>query len=210
MAKLYLSLEGNPVKEFRLTRHRTSIGRRSSNDIQIDNLAVSGEHAVLELVGQIYFIEDQKSTNGTSVNGEKIKRHPLRDGDEIKIGKYSIKFWREAAAEMTGTDFERTMILHAAPQAQVKTSAEPTAVVRVLTGANAGRELVLTKNVTTLGKAGLQVSVINRRGLDYFLAHVEGAKRPIVNGREIGESPHQLIEEDLIEILGIRMAFFYR
>ena len=210
MAKLFLSLDGNPVKEFRLTRHRTSIGRRSSNDIQIDNLAVSGEHAVLELVGQIYFIEDQKSTNGTSVNGEKIQRHPLRDGDEIKIGKYSLKFWREAGAEANGTDFERTMILHATPQSQVKVGAEQTAVVRVLTGANAGRELVLTKNTTTLGKAGVQVSVINRRGLDYFLAHVEGAKRPVVNGREIGEQPHQLIEEDLIDILGVRMAFFYR
>lgn len=210
MAKLFLSLEGNPVKEFRLTRHRTSIGRRSSNDIQIDNLAVSGEHAVLELVGQIYFIEDQKSTNGTSVNGEKIQRHPLRDGDEVKIGKYSLKFWREAAAEATGTDLERTMILHATPQLQGNAGTAQTAVVRVLTGVNAGRELVLTKKTTTLGKAGVQVSVINRHGLDYFLTHIEGAKRPVVNGRAIGEQPHQLIEEDLIEILGIRMAFFYR
>ena len=210
MAKLYLSLEGNPVKEFRLTRHRTSIGRRSSNDIQIDNLAVSGEHAVLNLVGQIYFIEDQKSTNGTMVNGEKIQRQPLRDGDEIKIGKYSFKFWREAVADTSGTDFERTMILQANSQPQLKASAEPMAVVRVLTGSNAGRELVLSKDMTTLGKVGLQVSAINRRGLDFFLSHVDGAKRPVVNGREIGETPHQLIEEDLIEILGIRMAFFYR
>ncbi|QLI80227.1 FHA domain-containing protein [Chitinibacter fontanus] len=222
MAKLFLSLDGNPVKEFRLTRARTSIGRRPNNDIQIDNLAVSGQHAVVEVVGQIYFVEDLGSTNGTLLNGEKITRHPLKSGDELTIGKYSITFWREPAVAAKQEEFEKTMVMQApaVPVASMATkpvkSAKPmpenapVAVIRVLTGNNAGREMVLNKNVTSLGKAGLQVVAFTKRGNDFYITHVEGEQRPLVNSREISEKPQLLMEEDLIEVMGIRMAFFFR
>ncbi|WP_373975903.1 FHA domain-containing protein [Chitinibacter sp. SCUT-21] len=218
MAKLFLSLEGNPVKEFRLTRSRTTIGRRPNNDIQIDNLAVSGLHAVIEVVGQIYFIEDMQSTNGTLLNGEKLSRHPLKSGDDITIGKYKITFWREPAVAAKQEEFEKTMVMAAPQVANVTSKNEPApqttggvvAVIRVLTGTNAGREMVLNKNVTSLGKTGLQVVAFTRKGNDYYITHVEGERRPLVNSREVGVKPQQLQEEDLIEVMGIRMAFFFR
>ncbi|KAF0813971.1 Oxoglutarate dehydrogenase inhibitor [Andreprevotia sp. IGB-42] len=224
MAKLLLCLDGAVVKEFRLTRDRFTVGRRPNNDIQIDNLAVSGEHAALLTVGGDVFVEDLDSTNGTLVNGKPTRRQLLQDGDEITIGKYVLKFWREnAASGDSGTDFEKTMMLRvpptipappapspAAARAPAAASAEPVraGVIKVLTGANSGRELLLTKNLTTLGKAGVQVAVITRRPLGYFITHVEGEQTPKVNGSQIGQSPRKLEEEDLIELLGVQMAFF--
>jgi pSer/pThr/pTyr-binding forkhead associated (FHA) protein len=216
MAKLFLSLDGNPVKEFRLTRSRTTIGRRPNNDIQIDNLAVSGLHAVVEVLGQIYFVEDMQSTNGTLLNGEKITRHPLKSGDELTIGKYTIAFWREPAVAARQDEFEKTMVMQApagvAAHKVADSAAEPArqAVIRVLTGNNAGREMLLSKNVTSLGKAGLQIVAFSRRGHDFYITHVEGEQLPLVNSREISEKPQHLMEEDLIEVMGIRMAFFFR
>ncbi|WP_035060221.1 FHA domain-containing protein [Andreprevotia chitinilytica] len=233
MAKLLLCLEGNVIKEFRLNRDRFTIGRRANNDLQIDNLAVSGEHAAITTVGRDVFVEDLDSTNGTILNGSPVKRQLLQDGDEVTIGKYVIKFWKEAqdapGSATEGTDFEKTMMLRAppgggaaAPPKPVQQPAAPQAaaapqapaepvklgVVKVLTGANAGRELPLTKNLTTLGKAGVQVAVITRRPQGYFITHVEGATTPRVNGTEIGNAARQLNEEDLIELLGVQMAFF--
>jgi len=111
MAKLILSIEGETLKEIPLTKGRTTIGRKPQNDIQIDNLAISGEHAVLALVGNDAFIEDINSTNGTFVNGQQVKKQLLQNGDSIELGKYSLKYVSEAAQSAPGMDFEKTMIL---------------------------------------------------------------------------------------------------
>ncbi|QKJ65508.1 FHA domain-containing protein [Deefgea piscis] len=199
MAKLVLSFEGKPVKEFNLSAQRTLIGRRSNNAIHIDHLAVSGVHAVLECIGDHYFIEDQQSTNGTSVNGKKIKRHALNHGDEIKIAKYRLQFISD-----------RQLPRQQSALIEPTQSIPKQAVIRVLTGANAGRELLLNKERNTLGKVGQQVAVISRREQGFFIAHSEGQQRPVVNGRPLEVAELRLNEEDLIEILGIRMAFFFR
>ena len=73
MAKLHFLLDGNPMGEFELDKERITIGRRPSNQIHIDNLAVSGEHAVIVTIGNDSFLEDLNSTNGTMVNGKAIK-----------------------------------------------------------------------------------------------------------------------------------------
>jgi len=226
MAKVLLCLEGAVIKEFRLTRDRTSIGRRPSNDIQIENIAVSGEHAVLDRIGRDVFVEDLGSTNGTLVNGKPVQRQLLANGDEVVVGKYTLKYWQDAAP--AGGDFDKTMIMRpgqaqaAAPQPAARPAAAPVApaqaavgagaigVVKVLTGANAGRELLLNKPATTLGKAGVQVAVISKRPAGYFLIHVEGKQHPRVNGVEIGAAARQLKEEDAIELMGVQMVFFLR
>jgi pSer/pThr/pTyr-binding forkhead associated (FHA) protein len=106
MAKLVVSLDGVVIKEVQLTKDRTTLGRRPYNDIVIDNLAVSGEHAVLQMVGQDVFIEDQNSTNGTYINGRAVKKQLLQNNDTVEIGKYKIKYMVEDAS-----DYERTMVL---------------------------------------------------------------------------------------------------
>ena len=79
MAKLILSMDGLVLKEILLTKERTSIGRKASNDIQIDNLAISGEHAAVVTILNDSFLEDLNSTNGTLVNSQPVKKHFLKN-----------------------------------------------------------------------------------------------------------------------------------
>src|SRR4029077_4372261 len=118
MAKLILSMDGLVLKEIPLTKERTTLGRKPHNDIQIDNLAVSGEHAVIVTILNDSFLEDLGSTNGTVVNGNPVKKHFLQNNDVIELGKYKLKFIGEAApaagAGGDKADFEKTMVLRPA------------------------------------------------------------------------------------------------
>jgi len=114
MAKLILSMDGLVLKEIPLAKERTTIGRKPHNDIQIDNLAVSGEHAVIVTILNDCFLEDLGSTNGTLVNGNPVKKHFLQSNDIVELGKYRLKFVGEAplpAAAAEKADFEKTMVL---------------------------------------------------------------------------------------------------
>jgi hypothetical protein len=92
MAKLILSMDGLVLKEIPLLKERMSIGRKAHNDIQIDNMAISGEHAAVVTILNDSFLEDLNSTNGTLVNGQPVKKHFLKDGDVIELGKYKMKY----------------------------------------------------------------------------------------------------------------------
>ena len=275
MAKLILSVDGQVLKEYGLTKERTLIGRKPHNDIQIDNLAVSGEHAAIITILNDSFIEDLGSTNGTMVNGKPVKKHFLQNNDVVEIGKHKLKYFNDAPTAATAADFEKTMIIRnpakaapppaaeksmgdtqtnlkpmapevakpAAPApspapaatATVPPSPSPVpapapapapaaapagaaaggtplreAAIQVLSGAAAGRTLDLTKNLTTIGKPGLQVAVITKRPNGYFITHVEGATYPTLNGASLGGQAHPLGDHDLIEIAGVKMEFFYK
>ncbi|HEY9106725.1 MAG TPA: FHA domain-containing protein [Roseateles sp.] len=214
MGKLVVSLDGVVIKEVQITKDKTTLGRRPYNDIVIDNLAVSGEHAVLQMAGNDVFIEDLNSTNGTYINGKAIKKQLLVDNDTVEIGKYKIKYLTN-----DGNDYEKTMILKpgaAVPSLGAGSSfgglgggAAPVgpASIKVLTGAAAGREVALTKVVTTLGKPGVQVASITKRPTGYVFAHVEGAQRPSVNGIPLTGESIALRSGDLIELAGTQMQF---
>ena len=229
MTKLILSMDGLVLKEIALNKERMTIGRRTSNDIQIDNLAISGEHAAIVTILNDSFLEDLNSTNGTLVNGQPIKKHFLKNGDVVELGKYKLKYITEQAPSNEAADFEKTMVLRpsalaAAAGAPVSTAQPPAAVppvagapvsvpqaaVQVLNGGNAGRELELTKTLTTLGRPGVQVAVIARRPHGYFITHVEGAQYPVINGRAIDAQAHPLKDHDVIELAGIKMEFFLK
>ena len=109
MPKMIVSIDGVVIKEVQLTKDRTTLGRRPYNDIVIDNLAVSGEHAVLQMTGNEVYLEDLNSTNGTYVNGKAVKKQLLQNSDTVEIGKYKIKYINEVA----GPTFEKTMIIKA-------------------------------------------------------------------------------------------------
>jgi pSer/pThr/pTyr-binding forkhead associated (FHA) protein len=253
MGKLVVSLDGVVIKEVQITKEKTSLGRRPYNDIVIDNLAVSGEHAVLQLVGSDVFIEDLNSTNGTYINGRAVKKQLLQHNDTVEIGKYKIKFIGEEVP-----DFEKTMVIRpgsgaARPMPAMASSAtspaplsaaasapgvpprpvmpahangvNPAATtgfgstglgglgvplaasIKVLNGAAAGREVQLTKVVTTVGKPGVQVASITKRPGGYVFAHVEGAARPSVNGEPVAAEPVHLKHGDVIELAGTQMQF---
>jgi len=111
-AKLILSMDGLVLKEITLTKERTTIGRKPHNDIQIDNLAVSGEHAVIVTILADSFLEDLGSTNGTLVNGQPIKKHFLQNNDVVELGKYKLKYINDQTSKPASPqDFEKTMVL---------------------------------------------------------------------------------------------------
>ena len=212
MPKMIVSIDGVVIKEVQLTKDRTSLGRRPYNDIQIDNLAVSGEHAVLQMSGADVYVEDLNSTNGTYVNGKAIKKQMLGNGDTVEIGKYKIKYLSEA----NDAGFEKTEVTKLG---SAGTAAPPlgavaamsgvglNAAIKVMSGAAAGREVPLTKVVTTIGKPGLAVAAITKRPHGFVIAHVEGANRPSLNGIPIGTEPVALNNGDLLELAGTQMQF---
>ena len=219
MPKMIVSIDGVVIKEVQLTKDRTSLGRRPYNDIVIDNLAVSGEHAVLQMSGNEVHLEDLNSTNGTYVNGKAVKKQLLLNNDMVEIGKYKIKYVNEVA----DAGFEKTMVIKsgsvaasvATPTAQPMTAASsasvagPTAnaAIKVMSGAAAGREVPLVKVVTTIGKPGVAVAAITKRPHGFVIAHVEGANRPSLNGAPIGSEPVALKDGDLLELAGTQMQF---
>jgi pSer/pThr/pTyr-binding forkhead associated (FHA) protein len=220
MPRLVLSLDGVVLREVTLMKDRTTIGRRSHNDVVIDNLAVSGEHAVMIANGQDTYLEDLGSTNGTTVNGQPIKKHLLQSGDTVEIGKYRLKFMVDGASnDDNGVDIDTSQPLRRefygpGPNTiQVRTPGAPdapattAAMIKILTGANAGRELTLVKALTTVGRPGHQVAVITRRPTGYFIAHVEGEVFPMVNGTNLGSAAHPLNHGDVIELAGVQMEF---
>jgi pSer/pThr/pTyr-binding forkhead associated (FHA) protein len=243
MAKLILSLEGQVIREIELNKARMTIGRKPHNDIPIENLAVSGEHAAITTILNDSFLEDLDSTNGTLVNGAAIKKHVLQHNDVIEIGKFKLEYSNPQASQET-PDFERTMILRVPPSGALKPAAGAApgsageridesppareappvaaapaqaaaavvkpAFIQVLSGANAGKELELTKSLTSLGKPGVQVSVIAKRPHGYFITHVQGDSFPTVNGRTLDAQPHSLSDHDIIELAGIKMEFFFK
>lgn len=232
MAKLILSMDGLVLKEIQLNKERLSIGRKPHNDIQIDNLAISGEHAVVVTILNDSFLEDLNSTNGTLVNGQPVNKHILRNNDVIELGKYSLKYMSDSQPATATSELDKNVLMRSgmariaggiqvAPadsptRSQIgnppapPTPSLPSAAIQLLNGPNVGKELELTKSLTTLGKPGFQVAVIARRPHGYFITHVEGKQFPMVNGVALDAQAHALNDHDVIEIAGIKMEFFLK
>lgn len=232
MAKLVLSLDGDVLGYHFLEKARFGIGRKPHNELQIDDSSVSKEHATILTVGNDQILEDLGSTNGTLVNGNKIKKHILQNNDVIDIGRYQLRYINQKAKP--GVDSDRTIMMM--PVMNLRQSKEPsetstltadqldTAVsvaraandnfplggVKGLEGTHAGQTLELSRPLATFGKSGVQVAVINRRPLGYFITRVEGKKQPTVNGQSISEEAQMLRDGDEIEVGGEKLRFFLK
>jgi pSer/pThr/pTyr-binding forkhead associated (FHA) protein len=268
-----LSLDGQVLAEYNMSKERYTIGRLPDNDVRIDNPAVSGHHSLIINILNDSFLEDLNSTNGTYVNGKLIKKHALQHGDVITIGHHQLRFADEQTGDAEQDEFEKTMVIPAGrqsadqlaaaekaadaaaavakspppkPAAQERVdvrvempepaprkdrmaetvshtstsvgidrsnapNALPLAKLQVLSGAFAGRELELTKALTTLGRPGVQVAAITRRAEGYFIVHVESSEQgdyPLVNGQPIGAQARKLNDNDVVQLAGVKMGFF--
>ena len=235
MAKLLLGFNDETLHEYNLDQKTLTIERKVDNDIHIDNLTVSSHHAKILTILNDSFIEDLGSTNGTFINGQKINKHALQNGETIVIGKHTLTYVNDAADAGTAS-FEKTVIVRPdtegmPEQVQSDKQLEESigriasdiakddnkgaespgiACVKFLSGANKGRDLRLRKNLTTLGKPGAQVAAITRRPTGYFLIVVDAstsATNPMINGEEVGRQAHPLNSGDKIEVAGIKMEF---
>ena len=280
MARLILSLDGQVLAEYNMSKERYTIGRLPDNDVRIDNPAVSGHHSLIINILNDSFLEDLNSTNGTYVNGKLIKKHALQHGDVITIGHHQLRFSDQQTSDTEQDEFEKTMVIPAGQQnadqleaaekaaeaaARSEATAEPAeapapaparddikvdmpeaaprrpapaeekvepvahtatstgidpstapnalpmAKLQVLSGAFAGRELELTKALTTLGRPGVQVAAITRRAEGYYIVHVESGEEgdyPLVNGQPIGAQARKLTDNDVVQLAGVKMGFF--
>jgi hypothetical protein len=225
MARMILSLNGRMLAEYNLSKERYTVGRLPDNDIRIDNPAVSGHHSLIINILNDSFLEDLNSTNGTYVNGKLIKKHALAHGDVITVGHHQLRFVEDGMEEAQ-LGLDRTLEISPAEREFAELAATPddaenpaaTAVLagtparlQVLTGVFAGREMELKKPVTTLGRPGVQVVGITRRGANYSLVVVErgpGDSAPMINGEAAGQSARRLHDNDVIEVAGVKMGFF--
>ena len=266
MARLILSLDGQTLAEYNMTKERYTVGRLPDNDIRIDNAAVSGHHSLIINILNDSFLEDLNSTNGTYVNGKLIKKHALQHDDVITVGHHQLRYIEDQVDDMPEDEFEKTMVIEpsghmeaqvakaakaaeaaakkaepapaaadpsasAAPAKKAASHREtfspastqnideaaaqavslPLAKLQVLSGTFAGRELELTKALTTLGRPGIQVAAITRRAEGYFIVHVESGEKndfPLVNGTSIGPQARALNDNDVIQLAGVKMGFF--
>lgn len=216
MPKLIVSIDGVVVKEVQLTKDRSTLGRRPYNDIVLDHLAVSGEHAMIQIADGQAVLEDLGSTNGTFVNGRAVRKQQLAHEDLVEIGRYQIRYLAGSGVSMTAplptqrdsnpigleSITGTTTVLGGAPS--------PGARVRVLNGPAAGRELVLSKPVTTLGKRGFSVAKITRGQHGFELSHVEGKQAPTVNGVSVDGGPIVLQNRDQISMGTVRLEYMDR
>jgi pSer/pThr/pTyr-binding forkhead associated (FHA) protein len=256
MARLLLSLDGQVLAEYNMSKERYTVGRLQDNDIRIDNPTISGHHSLVINILNDSFLEDLNSTNGTYVNGRLIKKHALQNGDVVTVGRHQLRFLDGTADEED--EFASTMVIErqaggvealakaaavsaslnsaslnsaslnadansspssaaAAPVSARPAGTEPAskplanAKVQVLNGSFAGREITLNKALTTLGRPGVQVVAITRRADGYHLVQVENKSdkdQPKLNGQELGPQARKLTDNDVIEIIGIKMGFF--
>ncbi len=237
MARLVLTLDGQVMAEYNMNKERYTVGRLPDNDIRIDNPAVSGHHSLIINILNDSFLEDLNSTNGTYVNGKLIKKHALQHGDVITVGHHQLRFVEDDDAQQD--EFERTMVIQPsqrpvekiqdarskAEEAQPRsgTTGQVKAIpdgaqeklkkarLQVLSGAFAGRELELSKALTTLGRPGVQVAAITRRSDGFYIVHVEADRAdnyPLVNGTPIGAQARRLVDNDVIQLAGVKMGFF--
>jgi len=212
---LIVSIDGVVLKEVTLAKDRTTLGRRPYNDIVIDNLAVSGEHAVLHMVGSDVYLEDLHSTNGTYVNARPIQKQALEHEDVVEIGRYKLRFLATGGLpEGFGTVHIPPAPPASAPMPLFSTATAPlpldgsvagVAHIRVLTGNGAGREVALRKVVTTIGKPGIAVAAVTRRLQGYVVAPVDGGTT--LNGELLGDDAVALRDGDVLELGGTRMQF---
>jgi hypothetical protein len=189
--KLVLSTAQRTLRRIVIDKPRLTIGRRPYNDVMLDDLTVSGEHAVLHTNVGGSTIHDLNSRNGTLVNGTPVMQRALSDGDRIDVGIYRLHYVIERVPAETADPAAPAGIAH----------------VSVLSGPQAGRTIVLDRAIVSLNNGAGHVAVIARRRGGHVVTHLEGPSYPLVNGEPIGLVSHPLADHDLVELAGTIFQF---
>lgn len=221
-SKLILTLDGEIINEYPLNTDHLSIGRKHGNDIQLNDLTVSGRHAMVtaSLPGQV-IVEDLGSTNGTLVNGNHIKKSSLKHGDIIQTGHHQFTFLCEGGAKYEPTMFikaeldETQIVLPEWESREESIKGQPLAGLRTLNGPLARTVMELRKPFSTVGFQGHKLALISRGLSSYSISPVHGSKHrrgsdnPLLNGEPLGPAPVDLKPNDVINIAGFEVEFYY-
>ncbi|MCG3205975.1 MAG: hypothetical protein KCHDKBKB_02701 [Elusimicrobia bacterium] len=235
MAKVLIKFNSAFIKEVTLTKIETTFGRKPENDICIDHPTISGFHGKIKKEGSGYTLEDLNSTNGTFINGRRIKTGQLKDRDQIGVAGHIFDFHLEDMASppipsvsnpavnvSIGSEMKKEQPLpsNATPTPKNESGTEAVqGIIRVVAGGvNGQSEIILKDLVTYIGttdqalvkiKGFMAPSIaaaISKRPDGFFLKAVK-AGYPKVNGINIQE---QVLLENgaLIEVGGTNMVFY--
>ncbi len=221
MSKLILTLDGAVIREYPIEKDSLSIGRKHGNDIQLNDLTVSGRHALIISMGEHIYVDDLGSTNGTLMNGARVTKTLLKHGDVIQVGNYQFTYYDD-----TETEYEPTMFI----QAEIEDTqlidtnntpgsgaikGERLGGVKIINGPLAKKTLELRKPFNTIGFNGIKMAVISRATDHYTISTLKSHKlrrtgdSPMLNGKIISTESIRLKEKDIIELAGTKMEFFY-
>jgi hypothetical protein len=221
MSKLIMTLDGAVVREYPIEKDSISIGRKHGNDIQLNDLTVSGRHALLVTMGEHTYVDDLGSTNGTLLNGARVAKTLVKHGDVIQVGNYQFTYYENEQTEYEPTMFiqaeiEETQVLDTkGPKPSVATRGERLAGVKILNGPMAKKVLELRKPFNTIGFNGVKMAMIARNADNYSISGLKSNKMrrandaPVLNSKPITTETSILKDHDIIELAGTQMEFFY-
>lgn len=220
MAKLIMTLDGAIIREFMIDKDSISIGRKHGNDIQLNDLTVSGRHALFTVMGDNTYVDDLGSTNGTLLNGGRVSKSILTHSDVVQIGNYQFTYFENEDEEYEPTMFlraeiEDTQIMVANPPKPSDAKGEPLAAVKILNGPLKSKVLELRKPFNTLGFNGVKMAMIARTAEGYTVTAIKSNKlrrsndNPNVNGEPLTEKAMTLKDHDILELAQTQMEFFY-
>ena len=220
MSKLIMTLDGTIIREYAIDKDSISIGRKHGNDIQLNDLTVSGRHALVTYIGDKAYVDDLGSTNGTLLNGGRVAKSVLNHGDLIQVGNYQFTFFEKEEEEYEPTMFlraeiEDTQIIDTDQAANANVSGQPLAGVSILNGPLESKVLELRKPFNTLGFNGIKMAMITRNPDGYTISSIKNNKlrrsndTPMLNDEVITEDTIHLKDSDIIELAGTKMKFFY-
>lgn len=205
-------LGSDVLQELPLGQGRITLGRGPENDLVLAYPMVSTRHAAIQPYRDSYLLEDLDSTNGTKVNGRRISKQALRDGDMLEIAAFHL-FFREGGTVAQAGSALGTASRHPVENAAHSTLANVshhTPTLDVLDGPHAGKQLAITRILTTFGLPDKQVAVIYSLGRQCYLMHVEGESCPQVNDTPVGAYPYLLDHLDVIHLAGTHLRFGIR
>ncbi|WP_455206198.1 FHA domain-containing protein [Kaarinaea lacus] len=222
-SKLILALDGEILREYEIDREFMSIGRKHENDIQLNDLTVSGRHALISKVGDHVYIEDLNSTNGTLVNGNYVSKYALQHGNVIQIGHHLFTFFNDDKESYEPTMFikaeldETQMVLPEwdMNERAINLRGQPLGALRKINDSVSSVGIEMRKPFSTIGFEGRKLALINRGAKGYSIVGIKQdnarkhSEMPRLNGKEIGPSATKLHEHDIISIAGIDMEFYY-
>lgn len=221
-SKLILALDGQILREYEINRDFMSIGRKHENDIQLNDLTVSGRHALISRVGEHVYVEDLNSTNGTLVNGNYISKHSLQHGNVVQIGHHLFTFFNDDKEAYEPTMFikaeldETQMVLPEwdMNEKAVNLRGQPLGALRKIDDPEATSGIEMRKPFSTVGFEGKKLALINRGAKGYSIVGIKTTSpnesdRPLLNGKALGPTSVPLNERDIISIAGIDMEFYY-
>jgi hypothetical protein len=209
MGKLVIKFQGKVIGEANLKLGDTTIGRKPTSDVVLDDTLVSGEHAIITTVGMKSTIEDVGSKNGTFIENKQIKRHELKHGETIIVGGHALIYRDDFSldAPAFGKPAAPAATRPATPAHNVTTEIVSFAELRITEGKDAGKRLPLIKDTVTLDNPGKSPARISRSAHGYVLEGQIGPGEPRLNGKPIPAGGQLLETGDIIEVTGAKYQF---